>query len=344
MRHVRPPPVCQPPWIAPPCPGTCCAAAGRSLRATGYTLFFLMLFLPAAYQPLKGVLLGLTLVGILIAAAVTGRFPLAPAIALGALGYSALGLAYVIRGLMGGAPGALAMFNVYVMWPLVYTLLVVGASFPGVLRGLTRVMVYAGLAISLYSIIYVLREAGFWPSALYYAFDQGQAIGFYGTHVEFGLYSTTTLLFLVPYLVGALFVFPKGARARQSAHVVADHGPQLHDRAVEREACAVAAGPGGAGACPAVSRLAVGERQARKPAVGSTGVVGGARPGPPPDRHHDRDRRNGAGRLRRHGGQRLPLQLRRGRDVAPRSVLWRSSTGGCSSRSSDPGMARPCAV
>ena len=183
--------------------------AGALLRATGYTLFFLMLFLPAAYQPLKGALLGLTVVGILFASAITGRFPLAPGIALGALGYSALGLASVIRGLTSGAPGALAMFNVYVMWPLVYTLLVVGASFPGILRGLTRVMVYAGLAISLYSMIYVLREAGFWPSALYYAFDQGQAIGFHGTHIEFGLYSTTTLLFLVPYLVGALFVFPK---------------------------------------------------------------------------------------------------------------------------------------
>jgi len=153
--------------------------------------------------------LGLTVVGILVTATFTGRFPLAPGVALGALGFSALGLASVLKGLAGGAPGALAMFNVYVMWPIVYTLLVVGASYPGVLRGLVRVTVYAGLAISLYSIIYVLREAGLWPSALYYAFDQGQAIGFHGTHIEFGLYSTTTLLFLVPFLVGALCVFPK---------------------------------------------------------------------------------------------------------------------------------------
>lgn len=185
------------------------SAGATFLRAIGYTLFFLMLFLPAAYQPVKGVLLGLTLAGILTTAVVTGRFPLAPGIVLGALGYSALGLAYVIGGLTGGAPGALAMFNVYVLWPLVYTLLVVGASFPGVLCGLTRVAVYSSMAISIYSVIYVLRAAGFWPSALYYAFDQGQEVGFYGTHVEFGLYSTTTLLFLVPYLVGALFVFPK---------------------------------------------------------------------------------------------------------------------------------------
>ena len=184
-------------------------AGGTLVRAIGYTLFFLMLFLPTVYQPLKGALLGLTLVGILSTAAVTGRFPLAPGIALGALGFSALGLASVLRGLTGGAPGALAMFNVYVLWPLVYTLLVAGASYQGVLRGLTRITVYSSLAISLYSVIFVLREAGLWPSGLYYAFDQGQAIGFYSTHTEFGLYSTTTLMFLVPYLVGALFVFPR---------------------------------------------------------------------------------------------------------------------------------------
>ena len=185
--------------------------AGTLLRATGYTLYFLMLFLPAVHQTLKGALLAVTLVGILMAAGLTGRFPLAPSIALGALGYSALGLAYVIRGVTAGAPGALDMLNVYVVWPLVYTLLVVGASFPGVLRALTRVAVYAGLTISLYGIIYVLHEAGFWPSALYYAVDQGQRIGFSGTHVEFGLRSTSTLLFLVPYLIGALFVFPAHA-------------------------------------------------------------------------------------------------------------------------------------
>jgi hypothetical protein len=184
-------------------------SSGALLRATGYTLFFLMLFLPAAYQPLKGALLGLTLLGILATAAVTGRFPLAPGIAVAALGYSALGLAYVIRGLASGAPGALVMFNVYVLWPLVYTLLIAGASFSGVLRQLIRVVVYAGVAISIYSIVFVLHEAGLWPSFLYYAFDQGQEIGIRSTYIEFGLRSTTTLLFLVPYLIAALFLFPK---------------------------------------------------------------------------------------------------------------------------------------
>ena len=184
-------------------------AAGAVVRASGLLLFFMMLFVPTAYQPLKGALLGFVLAGIVATALISGRFPLAPQTAIWTLVFSVLGLAWVLKGLTAGAPGALMMFNVYVVWPLVYTLLVVGASYPGVLRALTRTVVWSGIAISIYSIIYVLWAAGLWPHSLYYALDQGQAIGFHGTHIEFALYSTTTLLYIVPYLVGALFVFPR---------------------------------------------------------------------------------------------------------------------------------------
>jgi len=185
------------------------ACGGRVLRASGYLLFFLMLFVPTTYQPIKAALLALVVGGILVAGAVSARFPLAPGIAVGALGFSAFGLVSVYTGVLAGAPGALAMANVYVTWPLVYTVLVAGAGHDGVLRGLSRVLVLSAAAISAYSIIYVLWEAGWWPDALYYAVDQGQAIGFHGTYIEFNLYSISSLLFLVPYLVGALFVFPR---------------------------------------------------------------------------------------------------------------------------------------
>ena len=121
---------------------------------------------------------------------------------------AALGAFFILRGYAAGAPGALQMFNVYVVWPLVYTVLVAGASSPGVLRGLVRVLVLAANAVAAYSVIYVLWSAGLWPDSLYYAFDQGQAIGFYPSHIEFNLYSISTLLFLVPFVISALIVFP----------------------------------------------------------------------------------------------------------------------------------------
>lgn len=182
--------------------------AGAAVRGVGYALFFAMLFVPVTYRSLKGGLLALTLAGIVGTALVTGRVLLDRRVLLMALGFAAIGVFFVLRGYVEGAPGALQMFNVYVTWPLVYTTLIAGAAHRGVLRGLMRVLVWAALAVSAYSISYVLWAAGYWPDALYVAIDQGQAIGFYGSYVEFGLYSTSTLLFTMPFLVGALFVFP----------------------------------------------------------------------------------------------------------------------------------------
>lgn len=182
--------------------------AGALVRALGYSLFFAMLFVPTTYRALKGTLLALLLGGILSSALIRGRLLLDRRIALAALAYAATGVLYVLLGYFNDAPGALGMFNVYVTWPLVYTVLVAGTATPGVLRGLVRVVVWASVAVSIYSIVYVLWEAGYWPGALYYAFDQGQAIGFHGAYVEFNLFSTSTLLFTMPFLAGALFVFP----------------------------------------------------------------------------------------------------------------------------------------
>ena len=183
--------------------------AGAAVRGLGYALFFAMLFVPSTYRSLKGALLGVTLAGIVGAALITGRVLIDRRVVLTTLGFAAVGVFFVLRGDLLGAPGALQMFNVYVTWPLVYTMLAAGAASPGVLSGLMRVLVWASLAVSVYSIVYVLWAAGYWPDLLYYPFDQGQAIGFHGAYVEFGLYSTSTLLFTMPFLVGALFVFPK---------------------------------------------------------------------------------------------------------------------------------------
>ena len=178
------------------------------VRWAGYVLFFLMLFVPTTYQPIKGALLAFVLAGILTSMLASGRLGLDRRVLLAAIAYAALGAFFILRGYAAGAPGALQMFNVYVVWPLVYTVLVAGASSPGVLRGLVRVLVLAANAVAAYSVIYVLWSAGLWPDSLYYAFDQGQAIGFYPSHIEFNLYSISTLLFLVPFVISALIVFP----------------------------------------------------------------------------------------------------------------------------------------
>jgi hypothetical protein len=181
---------------------------GTAVRWTGYTLFFLMVFVPTSYQGLKAVLLAAVLAGICAGVAGRGRLPLDRRLLFMSVAFAGVGAFFVLRGLALGALGALNMFNVYVTWPLVFTVLVAGAADGVTLRDLVRVLVTAANAIALYSIIYVLWSAGYWPNALYYPLDQGQAIGFYGAYVEFNLYAISSLLFLTPFLTTALFVFP----------------------------------------------------------------------------------------------------------------------------------------
>ncbi|BCW99709.1 MAG: hypothetical protein KatS3mg024_2536 [Armatimonadota bacterium] len=176
-------------------------------------LFFLMLNVPTSYQAVKAILLLAVLGGVLVAALRDRRLQLAPFVRIWAAVMVTVGLFYVLYGLLLGAPGALRMSTVYALWPAVYILLVAGAASPDLIRSLTRVLVLSTGAIALYALSFVLYSAGLLPAALYLPLDLGQRIGFYSGHVEFNLYSLSTLLFAVPFLVAAVLTWPRGREA-----------------------------------------------------------------------------------------------------------------------------------
>ena len=175
----------------------------------GFLLFFTMLFLPAAYQPIKAVLLALVLAGIVVQAFVLGGLPLHGTIVYWTLFMVATSLTFMLRGAANGAPGALQVGRVYALWPLVYTMLIAGVARLGILTGIMRLLVAATIAIGLYGASYILHVVGWLPDVLYIPFDQGQRIGFYRGFVEFNLDSLASLLFLVPFAVSALMTWPK---------------------------------------------------------------------------------------------------------------------------------------
>ena len=176
----------------------------------GSLLFFLMLFLPAAYQPIKAALLALMLAAITIQALYRGRLTLHRTIVLWTLVSIATGLFFMLRGVMRGTPGAIEVGRVYALWPLVYMILVAGiAATPGALPSIARVLVVATIAIGVYGASYIFHFVGLLPDALYIGFAQNQRIGFYGGWVEFNIDSLASLLFLIPFIVSALMTWPK---------------------------------------------------------------------------------------------------------------------------------------
>jgi hypothetical protein len=178
------------------------------LHVLGFTLLFLMLVVPTAYRPVKGALLAAVLAGIAWNAVRSRRVALHPLIVCASAGFVALGLVFVLRGIWLGAPGAMQMSTVYVVWPAVYTVLLAGVASERTLRLLGRLLIVATIVICAYSLMFILWETGWWPTALYIPLDQGQSLSVGNGTVEFGLYSTNSLIFLVPFVIAVVILLP----------------------------------------------------------------------------------------------------------------------------------------
>ncbi len=178
----------------------------------GYILFFLMLFVPTRYQPVKAILLAFVLSIILTNILMHGgKIMIHKTILIWTLFYVTLGMFWIFLGYTHDAPGALRVSTVYVLWPLAYTGLVAGISNERILKAIIRVLVFATIAIAIYSASYILNAAGLLPKFLYLDINQGQAIGFYSGYIEYNLYNISSLLFLVPFFVAALLTWPKNS-------------------------------------------------------------------------------------------------------------------------------------
>jgi len=174
----------------------------------GLLLFFMMMFVPTKYQMVKAVLLGITLVFIFGNILINkGKIRLHSTILLWILFYIILGLCWILLGVINTTPGALRVSTIYVLWPLLFTVLISGVSTEKMLSNIIRVLTISLFIIGFYDLSYMLYAYGWLPKFLYIPIDQGQAVGFYSGYVEFRLYNISSLLFLVPFFIAALLVW-----------------------------------------------------------------------------------------------------------------------------------------
>jgi hypothetical protein len=174
----------------------------------GYLLLFLSAFVPTTYQWLKLALLLVCVTLVLVRIVRTGRLGLHPLVAGLALFYAVVGVAWTMRGLWTLAPGATSMVRVVVLWPLVFTLLAGGVYDRVVLRRMVATGVLTLLAIEGYTFWFLATEAGLLPRALFLPLDQGLKSTILPGTVEYNLYSISSLLHLVPFVLTALMVWP----------------------------------------------------------------------------------------------------------------------------------------
>ncbi len=175
---------------------------------TGCLLFFLLLFVPVAYTPLKAILMLAVLLMVSVEGMLQGYLRIHPVVLAWTLGLATLSAAFMLRGAVRDAPGALRVGTVYILWPIVYTVFVAGAARPRVQRALIRTMIAAAIAVPLYILSFVLWRIGWLPGFMYVPLDQGQDIGIYAGFIELNVHSLSSLLFLVPFVSACLLTWP----------------------------------------------------------------------------------------------------------------------------------------
>lgn len=176
----------------------------------GLSLFFLMLFVPTVYQPIKAIVLVALLYVILIGILTNQtKFALHYSVVVWACVLIGTGLFFIFWGVVNNAPGALRVATVYVLWPLVFTFLIAAISSAHAFQAIFTTIIVASFAIGVYSLTFIGYATGLLPSWMYFELDQGQAIGLHGGFVEYNMYSISTLIFVVPFMFALLhgFVF-----------------------------------------------------------------------------------------------------------------------------------------
>ena len=192
--------------------------AFTAVTAVAYAMFFLMMALPFFYLEIKLPLLAFVSISIAVWVVMRrGVLPLHPTIGRWSIYYATLGLFFILLGTYRARDDAwFYVVPLYVVFPLIYTVLLLGASRVRILIGLQRTMVLAGAGIGTYTILYFLSHAGIVPQwtwleldPLGVAYDQKGVVG-----VRMG--SISTLVFLLPYLISKLIV--REPRARVTIH------------------------------------------------------------------------------------------------------------------------------
>ncbi len=182
-------------------------ASARLLTYPAYFLFFLMLAFPMAISLLyvKASLFALLLLFVLVRSVT--RLHLHAKVVTWALALALVSLFFALRGMLLGTPGAISCFQVYVMWPLIYTFLLNGVNNLRVLQGLNGTLVFSTAFIGVFGMLYVLSALNIIPripNLDSFLLTDEIGAGFYDGHVALRFPGLNSLPFLVPFLMAAV--------------------------------------------------------------------------------------------------------------------------------------------
>lgn len=172
-----------------------------------YAFLFFTVYLPVTHNEFRGYFMALV-VTIVLARIIlnNGRMWLHRNTVHWILFYFVAGTGLVVLSYIRNAPGALFSSLVFVIWPLVYALMVEAIADPGRIVNVLRVLVFAMISIGAGTLYYLGWSLGWIPSSLYIDPQLVKHAAFFGGTMQMSHYSLSSLIFLLPFTLAALFV------------------------------------------------------------------------------------------------------------------------------------------
>lgn len=156
----------------------------------------------------KALLFGFLVMVVAVGALIRGRSALHPIVALWALFLSIVSFFFVLRGFLEGTPGATHAAQIYVIWPLIYLVLVAGASRTRILKGLQQVLILSTIFIGIQGGVYLLTSLGVLSENRYaellWLRWEDQSVGLHEGYIGMQFPGLNSLPFLLPFALATL--------------------------------------------------------------------------------------------------------------------------------------------
>lgn len=167
-------------------------------------MLFLSFWMPTTYPAVKLTLLVLCLLLTAFSMIAKGRMLVCTDLVMWLLFYVCCGLAFMLLGMINGGPGAFRVGTIYVLWPMVFTLMLHNITTFRELSFLMRFAVYAFIAVCIYDFLFIMTFAGAISVPFILDLDQGIGFNFHDGVPGFGLYNISTLVFALPFALAGL--------------------------------------------------------------------------------------------------------------------------------------------
>jgi len=111
-------------------------------------------------------------------------------------------VAFLIYGFLVGAPGALPVTTVYLVWPLVYIVFILSVTRLDNLILLLKTVVVGSIVVSIISILLVVDTVfGIGLGMREILAEQGAIVDYSGGNIAFRLFNMSTVVYAVPFLI-----------------------------------------------------------------------------------------------------------------------------------------------